>query len=132
MKAILIFYAFASTIPAFASNSKPLAKIIFNGNSRHHVYSVVQEGSDGAMRLEFRESSKPVRLKTLSKGEANFILSEATRILWRANLTESRNAPCTPYVRIVTPGEKGQICSENQVATGLSYGLLNSLRRRFE
>lgn len=121
-------------VSAFAQNkSKTLAEVSFEDGTKHHKYLLLSEGDKPVFKLLFQENRKKPRAKSLSKSQADFIQNEATRIIWNSQYRKPANSQsCTEYANIGSNGDKTRVCSENEKATAMSYGLLNIMSQLFQ
>lgn len=124
---ILIFSA-----QTHAEGEPVITELSFKDNSKLHSYTLVKEGRKPVFKLIFQENRKKPVVKLISKNQMEFIRNEATRIIWNSKYRKPANAQgCNVYVNIISGSEKAKVCIENKKATGMTYGLLNSVSRIF-
>ena len=138
MKTLLIAGFFLANI-AQAANTPTRdvpTEIAYQGNaSRPHRYWLTEEKvkKTSTFKLNFEDERKQIRSRAISKTQADFILNQATQIVWENQYlsTKQKVARCTPYARLASGGEQSKVCVENRKAAAQSYGLFNAVRGLF-
>lgn len=125
--ALLIF----ASATCFAKG-EPLVKIAFKRGPNLHQYTLTQEGKTPVYKMVFQENRKKPETETISKAQAEFIKNETTRIIWNSEYRKPKTPGCSEYANISSGTEKSTVCEENKKATGMAYGLLNSLSQIFQ
>lgn len=127
-----IIFAFLLLSSTCFAKGEPLVKIAFKRAPDLHEYTLIQEGKTSEYKLVFQENRKKPETETISKAQAEFIKSETTRIIWNSEYRKPNTPGCSEYANISSGTEKSTVCAENKKATGMAYGLLNSLSQIFQ
>jgi hypothetical protein len=113
---------------SYANSEQVIAITTFKNNSSFHQYTLLKDQKKSAFELVFKDIQKMPIARTISTAQAELIKNEATRIVWNAEYRKPANNPlCSKYANISLGTEKTNVCAENQKATGMAYGFLNSL-----
>ncbi len=126
---LLIALICASSSSAYAR--EPLLHVDFRGSAKTDSYTIEKSAKTHSYILVFRRAHSPARQRAITEAQAKSITAEATRLIWESAYRQPASGACHPYANLHAGLEKAKVCRENEQATGMVYGLLNSLRAFF-
>lgn len=133
MKNIMMLALFLFSNLTLAKNEKAITEITFSDKYKTHQYSLWKSsGKQPTYKLVVMINKKDSKTKILSTEQAQFIRNKATRIIWNSKYRMPASvSKCNEYAVINSGDDKAHICLENRKATGMTYGLLNSISKHF-
>ena len=117
---------------SFADKMHSLVQLEYRGGKTPHHYTLKKSEKPEAFQLVLKEGGKKTQVKNIKPHQANFILNESIELLWLSKYKNKKpSQKCTTHLKIQYNKESTALCYENAETTGLSIGLLNSMKTLF-